>query len=136
MEYFNSEVLFPWLSIISQYFFHDWLSLEFWMHCCVFFQDVEIKEEGTKHMLILYNVRMDMAGGVDFSAANAKSNAQLRVKGESTFPLYSFIYLYVKAVLIFHFIHEGVYLRKQYFSSSTQLIVIQKKTFLISFIFH
>lgn len=33
-------------------------------------------------MLILYNVRMDMAGGVDFSAANAKSSAQLRVKGE------------------------------------------------------
>lgn len=46
-------------------------------------QDVEIKEEGTKHMLILYNVHMEMAGGVDFSAANAKSNAQLRVKGES-----------------------------------------------------
>ena len=36
-------------------------------------------------MLILYNVRMDMAGGVDFSAANAKSNAQLRVKGPRTF---------------------------------------------------
>lgn len=34
-------------------------------------------------MLILYNVKMDMAGGVDFSAANAKSSAQLRVKGES-----------------------------------------------------
>jgi titin len=42
---------------------------------------VEIKEEGTKHMLVLFNVRMDMAGGVDFSAANAKSTAQLRVKG-------------------------------------------------------
>lgn len=49
-----------------------------------FFQDVEIKEEGTRHMLILYNIRMEMAGGVDFSAANAKSNAQLRVKGENT----------------------------------------------------
>ncbi|TDH06482.1 hypothetical protein EPR50_G00113840 [Perca flavescens] len=45
--------------------------------------DVEIKEEGTKHLLILYNVRMDMAGSVDFSAANAKSNAQLRVKARS-----------------------------------------------------
>lgn len=33
-------------------------------------------------MLILYNVRLDMAGSVDFSAANAKSSAQLRVKGE------------------------------------------------------
>lgn len=39
-------------------------------------------------MLILYNVRMDMAGGIDFSAANAKSSAQLRVKGESA-PLLS-----------------------------------------------
>ncbi len=51
--------------------------------CVCFTQDCEIKEEGTKHMLILYNVRMDMAGGVDFSAANAKSSAQLRVKGEN-----------------------------------------------------
>lgn len=34
-------------------------------------------------MLILYNVHKDMAGGVDFSAANAKSSAQLRVKGEN-----------------------------------------------------
>lgn len=32
-------------------------------------------------MLILYNVQMDMAGPVDFSAANARSSAQLRVKG-------------------------------------------------------
>lgn len=44
-------------------------------------------------MLILYNVRMDMAGGVDFSAANAKSNAQLRVKGLRTFHFDLFIYL-------------------------------------------
>lgn len=55
-----------------------------------FFQDVEMKEEGTRHMLILYNVRMDMAGGVDFSAANAKSNAQLRVKGDAMFIRHSF----------------------------------------------
>lgn len=34
-------------------------------------------------MLILYNVSMDMAGAVDFSAANAKSSAQLRVKGKT-----------------------------------------------------
>lgn len=33
-------------------------------------------------MLILYNVRMEMAGAVDFSAANAKSSAHLRVKGK------------------------------------------------------
>uniref|UniRef100_A0AAV2JUQ1 Ig-like domain-containing protein n=1 Tax=Knipowitschia caucasica TaxID=637954 RepID=A0AAV2JUQ1_KNICA len=45
--------------------------------------DVEIKEEGKRHLLILYNVKMDMAGAVDFSAANAKSNAQLRVKARS-----------------------------------------------------
>lgn len=49
--------------------------------CFCTHQDCEIKEEGTKHILILYNVRMDMAGTVDFSAANAKSKAQLRVKG-------------------------------------------------------
>lgn len=47
------------------------------------FQDVEIKEEGTRHMLILFNCRKDMAGSVDFSAANAKSSAQLRVKGDT-----------------------------------------------------
>ncbi|KTF76118.1 hypothetical protein cypCar_00035784, partial [Cyprinus carpio] len=34
-------------------------------------------------MLILYNIHMDMAGGVDFSAANAKSSAQLRVKART-----------------------------------------------------
>lgn len=45
-------------------------------------QDVEIKEEGVRHMLILYHCSMDMAGSVDFSAANAKSSAQLRVKGD------------------------------------------------------
>ncbi|KAJ8416941.1 hypothetical protein AAFF_G00328190 [Aldrovandia affinis] len=42
--------------------------------------DSEMKEEGTKHILILYNVRMNQAGPVDFQAANAKSSAQLRVK--------------------------------------------------------
>ncbi|CAB1414344.1 unnamed protein product [Pleuronectes platessa] len=42
--------------------------------------DVEIKEEGTRHILILFNCRKDMAGSLDFSAANAKSSAQLRVK--------------------------------------------------------
>ena len=42
---------------------------------------MEIKEEGTRHTLVLFNVRLDMAGGVDFSAANAKSTAMLRVKG-------------------------------------------------------
>lgn len=45
-------------------------------------QDVEIKLEGTRHMLILFNCKMDMAGTVDFAAANAKSSAQLRVKGD------------------------------------------------------
>lgn len=47
----------------------------------IFSQDVEIKEEGARHMLILFNCKKDMAGGVDFLAANAKSSAQLRVKG-------------------------------------------------------
>ncbi|KAI1237130.1 Titin, partial [Lamprotornis superbus] len=42
--------------------------------------ECEIKEEGKKHFLTLYNVRLDQAGGVDFQAANAKSGAHLRVK--------------------------------------------------------
>lgn len=42
---------------------------------------MEIKEEGTRHILILFNCKKDMAGSVDFLAANAKSSAQLRVKG-------------------------------------------------------
>lgn len=45
-------------------------------------QEVEIKEEGARRILILYNCKKDMAGGVDFAAANAKSSAQLRVKGD------------------------------------------------------
>lgn len=48
----------------------------------VCFQDVEIKEEGKRHILILFNCKMGMAGSVDFAAANAKSSAQLRVKGD------------------------------------------------------
>lgn len=52
---------------------------------CVFvFQDVELKQEGTRHVLILFNCKKDMAGSVDFAAANAKSSAQLRVKGDSS----------------------------------------------------
>ncbi len=72
--------------MVRFYFFDTSLSHltteEFALCSCVL-QDVEIKEEGTRHMLILYNVRMNMAGGVDFSAANARSSAQLRVKGQS-----------------------------------------------------
>ena len=49
--------------------------------CC---QDVEIKEDGARHSLTLFNCRMDMAGSVDFSAANAKSTAHLRVKGDTS----------------------------------------------------
>lgn len=43
---------------------------------------MEIKEEGTRHILILFNCKINMAGSVDFTAANAKSSAQLRVKGD------------------------------------------------------
>lgn len=35
-------------------------------------------------MLTLFNCKMIMAGSVDFSAANARSTAQLRVKGDTT----------------------------------------------------
>lgn len=62
-------------------------------------------------MLILYNVRMDMAGSVDFSAANAKSSAQLRVKGEhapffnhkAKFPSSFFIVMLRSAKVLLHF---------------------------------
>jgi hypothetical protein len=63
--------------------------------CVLSFKDCEIKEEGTRHVLILYNVRMDQAGEVDFQAANAKSNAQLRVKGENDL-IHSHIYLTIR----------------------------------------
>lgn len=43
---------------------------------------MEIKEEGTRHTLILFNCKKDMAGSIEFAAANAKSSAQLRVKGD------------------------------------------------------
>lgn len=46
-------------------------------------------------MLILYNVRKDMAGGVDFSAANAKSSAHLRVKGENNVYIHMEVYIHM-----------------------------------------
>ncbi|KAG7233679.1 hypothetical protein INR49_006716 [Caranx melampygus] len=48
--------------------------------------EVEIKEDGARHMLILFNCKMDMAGSVDFSAANAKSTAQLRDLSSAPLP--------------------------------------------------
>lgn len=39
-------------------------------------------------MLILFNCKKAMAGGVDFLAANAKSSAQLRVKGNRSNTLF------------------------------------------------
>lgn len=38
-------------------------------------------EDGKKHVLILYNCKLDMTGEVSFQAANAKSAANLKVKG-------------------------------------------------------
>lgn len=38
-------------------------------------------EDGKKHVLILYNCKLDMTGEVAFQAANAKSAANLKVKG-------------------------------------------------------
>lgn len=60
-------------------------------------------------MLVLYNVHMDMVGPIDFSAANARSSAQLRVKGLISHFFtsscgYNIEYYYeiVKQLLIFH----------------------------------
>lgn len=44
-------------------------------------QDCEIIEDGKKHTLVLYNCQLDMTGEVSFQAANAKSAANLKVKG-------------------------------------------------------
>lgn len=44
-------------------------------------QDCEIIEDGKKHVLVLYNCQLDMTGEVSFQAANAKSAANLKVKG-------------------------------------------------------
>ncbi|KAM9709482.1 obscurin-like protein 1 [Menidia menidia] len=44
--------------------------------------DVDIREDGARHSLTLFHCRTNMAGAVDFSAANAKTSAQLRVKGD------------------------------------------------------
>ena len=44
-------------------------------------QDCEIIEDGKKHTMVLYNCQLDMTGEVSFQAANAKSAANLKVKG-------------------------------------------------------
>lgn len=44
-------------------------------------QDCEIIEDGKKHVLVLYNCQLDMTGEISFQAANAKSAANLKVKG-------------------------------------------------------
>lgn len=49
-------------------------------------QDVEIVEDGAKHTLVLYNCKMPQTGEVAFTAANAKSSANLKVKGERPRP--------------------------------------------------
>lgn len=91
------------------------------LHLFFFLQDVEIKEEGTKHMLILYNVQMDMAGGIDFSAANAKSNAQLRVKGETLLLLLHPLHLFIHS--LFNRIQKS-----SAFLKASQRLLIQKNT--------
>ncbi len=44
-------------------------------------QDVEIIEDGTKHILTLYNCKVSQSGEVLFQGANAKCSANLKVKG-------------------------------------------------------
>lgn len=47
----------------------------------LYHQDCEIIEDGKKHTLVLHNCKLDMTGEVSFQAANAKSAANLKVKG-------------------------------------------------------
>jgi len=46
-------------------------------------QDVEIIEDGAKHILTLYNCKVSQSGEVSFQGANAKCSANLKVKGTS-----------------------------------------------------
>lgn len=46
-------------------------------------QDVEIIEDGAKHILTLYNCKVSQSGEVTFQGANAKCSANLKVKGTS-----------------------------------------------------
>lgn len=41
-------------------------------------------EDGAKHTLVLYNCKVPQTGEVAFSAANARCQANLKVKGESS----------------------------------------------------
>lgn len=50
-------------------------------------QDIEIVEDGAKHTLVLYNCKVPQTGEVEFTAANAKCSANLKVKGERLIPL-------------------------------------------------
>lgn len=59
------------------------LSLSFQLHSK---QECEIIEDGKKHILVLYNCQLDMTGEVSFQAANAKSAANLKVKGTLCLP--------------------------------------------------
>lgn len=44
-------------------------------------------EDGAKHTLVLYNCKVPQTGEVAFSAANARCQANLKVKGESSPPI-------------------------------------------------
>lgn len=59
-------------------------------------------EDGKKHVLILYNCKLDMTGEVSFQAANAKSAANLKVKGR----LQDAKTLRYPPGKIFHIIHQ------------------------------
>lgn len=48
---------------------------------CLWQQDVEIIEDGAKHILTLYNCKVSQSGEVTFQGANAKCSANLKVKG-------------------------------------------------------
>lgn len=47
----------------------------------LYLQQCEIVEDGKKHILTLYNCKLSDSGEISFQAANAKSAANLKVKG-------------------------------------------------------
>lgn len=67
----------------------------------LYHQDCEIIEDGKKHILVLHNCKLDMTGEVSFQAANAKSAANLKVKGTvCTWPAFPCVFQGMKTNLV------------------------------------
>lgn len=67
----------------------------------LYHQNCEIIEDGKKHILVLHNCKLDMTGEVSFQAANAKSAANLKVKGTvCTWPAFPCVFQGMRTNLV------------------------------------